>query len=153
PAATMPAATFSAPAASKSATSTEAPRSASSSATAAPMPEAAPVTITLRFSNSLSSDAFIGYLVGGLGAGEPFQDRTVRPIVAMAGIGQRGQRGAHPLHLGDLRVEFADMRLGERLDLCAGPLPVAPEVEQQADLADAETELACLLDEAQRVQV
>jgi len=62
----------------------------------------------------------------GLFAREIIEDRTVRPIVAMAGGDQLSKRVRHSLHFSDPRLEIADMRLGDALDFAAWAAAIAP---------------------------
>src|SRR5579871_284186 len=66
------------------------------------------------------------------------EDRTVGPVVAVAGVDQFAQRLRHRLHLGDARLEVSEARFGNALDLAAGTAPIAPERQQSRDFLDRE---------------
>ncbi len=63
------------------------------------------------------------------------------------------ERAHHPLELIDLRAKPGRMSAHEPLDLAALTPPVAPQIEQLADLGDREAEIARPANEAQFMKV
>jgi len=65
--------------------------------------------------------------------GQVIQNRAIRPIVAVAIVGEVLQRAHHRLHLGDLALQVRDVAFSEILDLRGGAAAIAPKGEQGAD--------------------
>ena len=80
-------------------------------------------------------------------------DRALRPVVAMAALGQANQRPAHAGELCHLAVEVGDPMQRQRLDIGARPMRIAIEIEQLVAFADAEAERSRPLHEAQHMDV
>src|SRR5690606_19371860 len=89
-------------------------------------------------------------------AAPPFQvieDRTLRPLIAVALAGQRLQGTLHRLHLGNALPQFGRVLQRELPDIGAGAGTVRPQRKQQADLLHAETQCPRPADEAQAVHI
>ena len=78
----------------------------------------------------------------GPGAPQLLQNRTIRPLIPMTGLGQMLQRAHHVAHLGDLAVQLADMLQGQRFDIGAGPCLILPERKEVANCGYREAEIA-----------
>jgi hypothetical protein len=72
----------------------------------------------------------------GVAQREIVEDRAIRPVVAVTSMDKVAQGLGHRLHIGDTRVEVADMRFRDPFDLPARSRPIAPEREQSADFRD-----------------
>src|SRR3954462_9219156 len=84
---------------------------------------------------------------------ESLENWAVGPLVAMAVPREVCKRGFHGLQLGDAALEIGDVAQDQVLDASAWPAAVAPEIEQLADLAHREPEVARGAHEAQHVNI
>src|SRR3546814_10196523 len=84
---------------------------------------------------------------------KPCQYRTFRPLIAMASDGQSEQGAAHRVKRVRFAPQLSRARLGQRLDLSAGPIAIGPEAEQQADFLDGKAEIAGVGNEAKPMDV
>src|SRR5580658_5747080 len=91
--------------------------------------------------------------MGGLTQREIVEDRTVRPLVSVAGADQSAERSHHGRHFGDALLEFVDVRLGDAFHLAARTAAIAPERQQGADFLYRKAEPPRPPDEAQLVDV
>jgi hypothetical protein len=73
-------------------------------------------------------------------AGEVIEDRTVRPVVAVAAMNEMGESSAHALELGDLAVDLLQVCLSKLPDFAARTILVTVEREKRPALLDRETE-------------
>ena len=87
----------------------------------------------------------------GAGTLEILQDRAIRPMIPLAGVGKLLERVAHRPHLSDFGFEFGDMLKGYPLDLGAFPILVPPQADEVLDTFEAETQCASPLHETQDV--
>src|SRR5687768_208342 len=61
------------------------------------------------------------------------QDRAIRPVVAVAVVGEVLQRAHHCLHLGNLALQVRDVAFSEILHLGGRTPAVAPQCQQRTD--------------------
>src|SRR5690554_5287322 len=73
-------------------------------------------------------------------AGKVVEDRTIRPVVAMAGLRQMLEGACHRLQLRDARLQLCDMALGDCLHFGAGAALVVPEADELLDTRDRKAE-------------
>lgn len=76
-------------------------------------------------------------------AGQIVEDRTVGPVVPVAGVGELRERALHRLHLRDALLEIGDVGERDALHVAAGAAAVDPEPEQRLDLVQAEARGNC----------
>src|SRR5258707_1331417 len=84
---------------------------------------------------------------------EVVEDRAVGPVVALTTFGEVGDRVSDCRQLGDLAIELADVLQRQMLHLPAGTLPVLIERQQRRNVLERESEIACTMDEAERLDV
>ena len=88
-----------------------------------------------------------------VGTRQVMKNWTMRPAVAVAGIGQMFEGIAQALHASDLCFEFGNVLSGQFLHLPAGTLPVIPQSQQITDTLDREAKLPGAMYESQPVHV
>lgn len=81
------------------------------------------------------------------------QDRAVRPVIAVAGMDQLMQGGAHRLQFAHLLLDCRHMRRGDLAHVVAGAAAVLVERHQLAAVVDGKTEIARAAQESQPVDV
>ena len=81
------------------------------------------------------------------------EDRTVRPIVSVAGADELGEGLRHRLHFGDALLEVADVRLGDAFHVAAGTAAIAPQGQERGDFRNGKPEPARPPDETELVDV
>ncbi len=72
----------------------------------------------------------------GRSARDIVEDRTIRPVVAMAGMDQFLQRGAHLLQFAQFLADRLDMGGGDLAHVVAGARTVLVERHQLAAVGD-----------------
>src|SRR3954454_2898187 len=92
-------------------------------------------------------------VLSGGAVGETFEDRTVGPVVAVAGMDEMFQRVAQLRQLADLAVDFRKLRLGNSFHVGARPALVLVERQELAAFLNRKTEAARALQEAKLVHV
>lgn len=88
-----------------------------------------------------------------MGARQVMKNWTMRPAVAVAGVGQMFEGIAQALYAGNLCFEFGNVLSGKFLYLPAGTLAVIPQSQQIADARDREAKLPGAMYESQPVHV
>ncbi len=81
---------------------------------------------------------------------EILQDRTIRPVIAVALVGEVLQNVPHFGQVTDLFFELRDMGHGNLLHLPARPAPVRPEDQKIGDLLHRKAKSRALLTKRNR---
>lgn len=85
--------------------------------------------------------------------GKTIDNRAIGPIIAVAGACQLSQRTTHRVESADLASKLSRPRFSQRLHLRARPLPIRPKSQQHADFLDRKSEVACVGNESQAVNI